>query len=391
MKNIIYIDIASKVSHVRPAERTVFFDILPNRGYKVYSLLNGAKDTSIRNKNINQINCDSDNLWGFYKNLFFQMKALLLLEKIDFVIVRNNQFIGLVVLLSLLKNKSIIKIFIRAFPSELLRLHNAKEHPRLRKYLSIIKNNILILFSDLVMKRFDLIFGRSRAFANYLSNRLNRKIHCFPMGFDESWSLDNKLLANYKLNYNSKNEYLIGYFGSIDKGRNINFIIEVFKKIITTSKNPIKALIISNCTEKESKDINTIIKKSNLSDYIKLIGPISYKDMPNIIMNLRLTISPIPPIAPYLISSPTKTVESIGLGIPVIGNKEIADQNYVIESSGCGISVNYDVDEFVKASKIILNNYNTDMQKKGIKYIKTNRSYSKIADQLEIIINNFHK
>ena len=109
--------------------------------------------------------------------------------------------------------------------------------------------------------------------------------------------------------------------------------------------------------------------------------------MPNILSILDLTISPIPPVDAYLVSSPTKTIESIGLGIPVIGNKEIEDQHKIITNSGCGFSINYNTDDFYEACIKIMNLSNTDdFKKKGINYIKNNRSYEILAKKFEDII-----
>jgi len=101
-------------------------------------------------------------------------------------------------------------------------------------------------------------------------------------------------------------------------------------------------------------------------------GNVPYNKVKYYISLGYLSISPIPPIPPYLISSPTKVIEGLGLGIPVIANSEIQDQYSVIKESNGGISVPYNIELFTKAIQKIINNSSLreNMAKNGKKYIK---------------------
>jgi len=382
---IIYLDVASSISTVRPAERKIFFDILPYRNYQVFALL---KDQvrQYKKENIIQIDCSSKTGLDFYKNIFKSIKNVLIEHDINYIVVRNNVWLGLIVLL--VQNIGNMKrIFIRAFPSELLRIHNSQKHNFLKKQLSTIKNRILLLIVDYVLKGFDIIFARSEEFSNNLSLRINRKVFSLPMGFDTNWMINKEKKTQILHKLNPDNKSIIGYIGAIDEGRNIDFIVNIFKGAFSLNTDSILGFIITESPIYEKTYVNSLIQKHGLQSKLNVLGPYTYADMPHLLSNMTVTISPIPPIPPYLVSSPTKTVESIGLGVPVVGNMEIKDQEFIINGSGCGICVKYDVADFVNGIQTILLHPDKEkMAQNGISFINKYRTYEKITDHFESVI-----
>jgi glycosyltransferase involved in cell wall biosynthesis len=59
-------------------------------------------------------------------------------------------------------------------------------------------------------------------------------------------------------------------------------------------------------------------------------------------------VSAVPPGPLHDVSSPTKVVEYLALGLPVVAN-DIPDQRSLLEACGGGICVPYQTDEFAKA------------------------------------------
>ena len=97
-----------------------------------------------------------------------------------------------------------------------------------------------------------------------------------------------------------------------------------------------------------------------------------------------LSLSPIPPGPLYDVSSVTKVYESLGMGIPVVGNK-LPDQKRIIEESGGGICVDYDINIFSKAIVSLLRApiELTNMGKRSMEYIREKHSYKLMAKDIE--------
>ena len=109
-----------------------------------------------------------------------------------------------------------------------------------------------------------------------------------------------------------------------------------------------------------------------------------------LIVGYNICLSPIPPVEEFIISSPTKVVESIALGCPVLGNSEIEDQNYVIQASGGGISIPYDEKLFASELLKIMEKRHLlkKMGEKGSLWVQNNRSYTIMTQNIITYLEN---
>ncbi|GAG12373.1 unnamed protein product, partial [marine sediment metagenome] len=94
-----------------------------------------------------------------------------------------------------------------------------------------------------------------------------------------------------------------------------------------------------------------------------------------------ISVSPIPPIPAYIVSSPTKIIESLGMAKPAVANEEIYDQKKVLKESNGGICVPYSEKAFADAISYLFNNPDIaqNMGKMGRKYIELHRDYHKLT------------
>lgn len=105
--------------------------------------------------------------------------------------------------------------------------------------------------------------------------------------------------------------------------------------------------------------------------------------------SFHFSISPIPPIEEYIFSSPTKVVESLALGCPVIANEEIIDQKEIINDSGGGICLPYNEDEFV-SNLLELSKNKIKLKAMGLngsKFVSKNRTYNELTKRIINYIN----
>ena len=82
--------------------------------------------------------------------------------------------------------------------------------------------------------------------------------------------------------------------------------------------------------------------------------------------------------------TPTKVLDYMSLGIPVLCNSEIYDQHFLVSKSGCGSSVKYDVNVFGKEILALSCNLD-DLKKRGIngrKWLLSNGTFTSQATNL---------
>ena len=114
---------------------------------------------------------------------------------------------------------------------------------------------------------------------------------------------------------------------------------------------------------------------------IQFIENTTREELFQIIQIADFSVSAIPPVERFLISSPTKVFESLSLRCPVIANNEIKEQREIIEKSEGGILVDYKQEEFVDAILSILQG-NIDLKsmgEKGHAYVLEHRNYENMT------------
>ncbi len=186
----------------------------------------------------------------------------------------------------------------------------------------------------------------------------------------------------YKENNKPKSKKRIIYIGQISYIRNMTFMIDVLSKL----SEDVEIMFVGPPQQDFVVDqMKAHARKLGIEDRMIFVGKVDKSEIPKYITSAHIGISPIPPLKAFRMSSPTKVVEYLSLGVPVVGNKEIEDQRYVIEESGGGFAVEYDIDKFSEAINILLINPEIKKQrgKRGKQWIEENRNYKILAEKLE--------
>ena len=102
------------------------------------------------------------------------------------------------------------------------------------------------------------------------------------------------------------------------------------------------------------------------------------------VRDANVCVSPIYPSPMFNAASPTKLIEYMAMGKPVVAN-EHPEQSMVIEQSGAGYCVAWDEDAFAEAIVRLLNapELATEMGERGRRYVAEHRAYDKLTDLVE--------
>jgi glycosyltransferase involved in cell wall biosynthesis len=176
----------------------------------------------------------------------------------------------------------------------------------------------------------------------------------------------------------------IVYLGTLIRPRKMDFLIKVFEKVL--QKLPEARLYMIGEGE-DSGDVEFLRKLSEdlgIADRVTFTGFLPMKEAWKHVEDCAVGVSPYLPTPILNSTSPTKLVEYMAMGKPVVGNDH-PEQSKVIRESGAGLCVPYEIDAFAEAILEILQNPEQalEMGIKGREYVEQNRSYDKIADLVE--------
>ena len=235
-----------------------------------------------------------------------------------------------------------------------------------------------------ILEKADLIFPISIYMENYLKKRKidEEKIFALPMGVNSKTFSPNQKIEKIRRKYELQDKKIFIYIGTLAKRRCLDIIVKAFSLVKKEVKNA-KLLMVGYGSGKE--ELEKLSMDLNLEKNIIFIEKIPYKNIPKYICLADIGLSPVPPSDYYKMSSPTKMLEYMACGIPVIGNREIMDMKNVISKSNGGILVDFNVKSF--SSGMIRLAKNEELAKikgeKGRQWVIKNRSYEQIAIKVE--------
>nr|MBF0221954.1 glycosyltransferase family 4 protein [Desulfobulbaceae bacterium] len=175
-------------------------------------------------------------------------------------------------------------------------------------------------------------------------------------------------------------EKRILYLGTLIKMRRLDFLLEVFVKVL--QKQPQTKLYFVGDGE-DPQDRIFLEKKAielNIADKVVFTGFLPMEEAWEYVRKADVCVSPFYPTFILNSTSPTKLIEYMAMGKPVVANDH-PEQSLVVRESHGGLCVPYDHNAFAEAVLTILQNQSmaAKMGESGRRYVLNNRTYDVIA------------
>ncbi len=249
------------------------------------------------------------------------------------------------------------------------------------------------LLYHFIMPYFDHVFVQSaqmkRDILKYYGDE--SKITPVPMGILPEMFLNLEKDSDLDINFRKPT---IVYLGTLLKHRRPSFILEVFARVKNEIQNAQLVIIGKGDTADDLDDLKALSKKMKLDKAILFTGFIERYKAFTIIRNADVCLSPYYPSKVLMSTSPTKILEYMAIGKPVVANIH-PEQTEIIKASNGGLCVNYTPEAFAEAVTYLLNHKKIaqHMGMMGQKYVLKHRSYTTISQMVEneyqrIISNN---
>ncbi len=178
------------------------------------------------------------------------------------------------------------------------------------------------------------------------------------------------------------------YIGSLSRYRKVVFLVDAFEIVYRKYKNVILVLLGWGENPADIPHLKAYISGKDFSKNILIMKEVDYEEVPKIVSSCDIGLSAIPPEDIYLVATPTKCVDYLSLGLPVVVNEEIDDQKELVIKSNAGFITKYDVNKYADAILRLLSNKKIAryLGESGNEWIKNNRTYEilarKISDRL---------
>ena len=310
--------------------------------------------------------------------------SLLKSKNYDFLQVKDK-FLSASIALFACKALRVRYIYWLSFPFPEESLYKIKEGTARYPFLYFLRGHTFsFILYKIILRRADHIIVQSEQMKKDILEKIKipaRRITAVPMGVNLS-SIPYELLDSMNMSQQNM-DFNIVYLGTLDRNRRIVFLVRVFALVLQRQSNCKLFLVGGENDESDIQLLKTEIQRLGLQESVILTGFLPMSEAWEHVRQASVCLSFYYPTPILNSTSPTKLVEYMAMGKPVVAN-EHPEQRLIIEQSGCGYCVQYDEKEFAEAIISILQDKEKAklMGAKGRKYVEQYRSYSNISSFL---------
>ena len=243
------------------------------------------------------------------------------------------------------------------------------------------------LIYRVLLPRCDHVFVQSERMAGDLVKRGMRveRVTPVPMGVDLD-RLTSLAPPPAALLQQLAGRRVIGWLGALDRTRRIDFLFEVLATLRAAVPN-ICLLLVGDAQEEADRQwLRSEAEKLRIADAVVWTGWLPPETAWAHIRCAEVAVSVLPRGELFDWASPTKVVEYLALGLPVVANDQ-PDQQTVLAESGAGLSVALTVKDFAAAILQLLNDRKlaAAMANHGPAYVRRRRSYALLGEQVATV------
>ncbi|MFN7693961.1 MAG: glycosyltransferase [Burkholderiales bacterium] len=173
---------------------------------------------------------------------------------------------------------------------------------------------------------------------------------------------------------------VVAYLGTLGSARDPNFMLDALRHLRQQEPKALLLLVGDAPSADERLGLRDAIAASGLAEHVHLTGWLPQPEALRWLACAEVGWSPVPRGPLFDVSSPTKAVEYLGLGLPCVGN-DIPDQELVLRESGGGLCVPMQPEAFAEATMRLLADPAAAraMGQRGQDWVAKHRDYAVLA------------
>jgi glycosyltransferase involved in cell wall biosynthesis len=224
------------------------------------------------------------------------------------------------------------------------------------------------------------IFVQSDAMADWLAAKgyPRTRMTAVPMGVDAELFRREAVAPVQDARLDGRR--VIIYLGRIGQARRSDFLLDVVAALRQHEPGILLVIAGDAASPDEMEWMRSCIAGRALEHHVLLTGWLPQSAALGYAVRAEVGLSPIPRGTLFDVSSPTKLVEYLALGIPSVAN-DIPDQQLVVTRSGAGLCAPMEAGAFCEAVLELLRNpvMAAQFAARGPDWVRNNRTYEVLA------------
>lgn len=173
----------------------------------------------------------------------------------------------------------------------------------------------------------------------------------------------------------------IAYLGTLVSERRIDFLVRCLA-VVLRDRPDVRLLLVGGGDRPDDEEqIRAEASRLGVLDHLQITGFLRRDEALRLVSRATVCVSPFYPTPILNSTSPTKLIEYMALGRPVVANDH-PEQRLVLEQSRAGFCVPYDENAFAAAILRVMSNpaEAAAMGRRGHEYVENHRDYRRIAE-----------
>ena len=258
---------------------------------------------------------------------------------------------------------------------------------RIRSIYATLRGQLgWLLLYGFVLRRADHVFVQSDAMKDDLVRRGfdPQRMTAVPMGVD--FDLVDRTPAEAVPG--TEGRPLAVYLGTLDRARRTDLLVDAAAKVRQQIPDFVLAFIGETDEKSERGWLQDYARSTGAGDAVVFTGRVPYARGIAMAKSARVGLSPVPRSPLFDVGTPTKVVEYLGMGLPVVCNDQ-PDQRELIEGSGGGLCVALESDAIAAAIVELLGDRDraTAMARQGREFVVARRSYAALARSVAKVLS----
>jgi glycosyltransferase involved in cell wall biosynthesis len=382
----------------RPAARAIFLHELPKRGHEIDWLIQADESRPEANTvkieggiaYIGKTDPGQKVLNRVHKHLLnlvnsFRILNLVRANKYDLIQAKDN-FGAAIVSLLVARLRGIHFFYWIAYPRAESYIYEGKSrHCRYPLFYRILGHFFTFLLYKIILHAADHIFVQSEQMKRDLAIEgisvakmtpvpSSVNLDCVPYEIEE---------RTHQAVEKGSSKWIV-YLGTLKRARKLDFIIHAFAKILTAEPNAVLFIIGKGDQESDLQWLRSEAVRLEIDRAVRFTGFLEMAEGWEYIRHADVCLSPYFPTPILQSTSPTKLVEYMAMGKPVVANDH-PEQTLVIEKSRAGLCTPWEEGAFADAVlKILRDPDEADrMGQRGRRYVQEHRTNQAMAELVE--------
>jgi len=177
----------------------------------------------------------------------------------------------------------------------------------------------------------------------------------------------------------------VAYLGTLNSSRRLDVLVDMLA-LLRSGGMDVKLLLVGHA--ENPRDLLLLEKRAaerNVTQYVEITGFLPQSEALKRIVEAEICLSPIYRSPIFDVGSPTKLIEYLALGIPVVANDH-PEQQLILRETRAGVCVPWGARHFARAVRWLMSRSRSEraeMGARGRAWVERNRTYASIADNVE--------